>query len=178
MRQSYDSTDKSDVDAAAPAHRKMVFPLAAFAVGAIISILLFVFVKDNIEKEAQLRFERQSSDAKHVIEARIKSYFEVLHGLRALFSRSGSISRADFHNYVAALDLARRYPGFQGLNYAEYVTRDAKAKFEARVRRDTSLDPRGYPDFAIRPPGDRPEYYVVNYLDPMAGNERSFGLDI
>jgi diguanylate cyclase (GGDEF)-like protein len=158
--------------------RRLTIPIVALATGIVASVLLFFVVKDNVENEAQLRFERQASDAKHVIEARIKSYFDVLYGLRALFSKWDSISRAEFHQYVAALDLAHRYPGFQGLNYAEYVTHRNKAKFEARVRADRSLDPKGYPNFVIKPAGDRSEYYVLNYLEPMAANQYAFGLDI
>src|SRR4051812_32508494 len=158
--------------------KRLAFPIAALATGIVASVLLFLVVKENVENEARLRFERQASDAKHVIEARITSYFDVLYGMRALFSKWGSISRAEFHQYVAALDLAHRYPGFQGLNYAEYVTRQDKARFEARVRADKSLDKKGYPHFAIKPAGERTEYYVLNYLEPMAANQYAFGLDI
>ncbi|HZR70158.1 MAG TPA: CHASE domain-containing protein, partial [Burkholderiales bacterium] len=158
--------------------RSLLFPVAALVTGVVASVLLSQVVKENIENEAHLRFERQASDAKHVIEARIKSYFDVLYGLGALFSKSGTLSRAEFHQYVTALDLAHRYPGFQGLNYAEYVTRANKARFEARVRADTSLDSRGYPGFAIKPSGERADYYVLNYLEPMAANQYAFGLDI
>src|SRR6266853_1414034 len=157
---------------------KAFFPFLVLGIGIGLSILLHFVIKDNVQGEAQLRFERQASDAQHVIEARIKSYADVLHGLGALFNTSNSIPRAEFRRYVAALDLPNRYPGFQGLNYAEYVPHEAKARFEARVRRDTSLDPRGYPNFTIKPAGDRPEYFVLNYLEPLAGNELAFGLDI
>src|SRR5438128_2071538 len=157
---------------------KGFFPFLVLGIGIGLSILLHFVIKDNVQGEAQLRFERQASDAQHVIEARIKSYADVLHGLGALFNTSNSIPRAEFRRYVAALDLPNRYPGFQGLNYAEYVRSEAKARFEARVRRDTSLDPRGYPNFTIKPAGDRPEYFVLNYLEPLAGNELAFGLDL
>src|SRR6266705_1369283 len=169
----------SEFNKAANAPRgRTVFPFLALGIGIALSILLHFVIKDNVKGEAQLRFERQASDAQHVIEARIKSYADVLHGLGALFNTSNSIPRAEFRRYVAALDLPHRYPGFQGLNYAEYVPHEAKARFEARVRRDTSLDPRGYPNFTIKPAGDRPEYFVLNYLEPLAGNELAFGLDI
>ena len=157
---------------------KTLFPFLVLGIGVALSLLLHFVIRDNVKGEAQLRFERQASDAQHVIEARIKSYADVLHGLGALFNTSNSIPRAEFRRYVAALDLPHRYPGFQGLNYAEYVPHEAKARFEARVRRDTSLDPRGYPNFTIKPAGDRPEYFVLNYLEPLAGNELAFGLDI
>ncbi|MDY0107570.1 MAG: EAL domain-containing protein, partial [Giesbergeria sp.] len=45
-------------------------------------------------------------------------------------------------------------------------------------RADTSLRPEGYPGFAIHPPGERPEYFVADYLWPAEGNERIMGLDI
>src|SRR6266702_2321131 len=149
---------------------KAFFPLLVLGSGIALSILLHFVIKDNVEGEAQLRFERQASDAKHVIEARIHSYAEVMYGLRAMFSAS-SVSRTEFHRYVAGLDLAHRYPGFWGINYAEWIPNEAKARFEARVRKDTSLDPRGYPKFAIIPPGDRLEYYVLTYLEQPFGSK-------
>src|SRR6266702_2487457 len=119
-------------DATAP-RSKAFFPLLVLGSGIALSILLHFVIKDNVEGEAQLRFERQASDAKHVIEARIHSYADVMYGLRAMFSAS-SVSRTEFHRYVAGLELAHRYPGFWTFNYAEWVTHDAKVRFEGRVR--------------------------------------------
>src|SRR5258706_10228282 len=53
-----------------------------------------------------------------------------------------------------------------------------KPSFVGGVRRDTSIDPRGYPDFTIKPPGERDEYVAIKYLQPMAGNEAAMGLDL
>src|SRR5438093_717524 len=100
---------------------KAFFPLLVLGSGIALSILLHFVIKDNVEGEAQLRFERQASDAKHVIEQRVRSYTDVIYGLGALF-RSELVSRAQFHHYVSGLDLKHRYPGFQIINYAEYVT--------------------------------------------------------
>ena len=156
---------------------KTGFPYVVLTVGVALSIALHVVTKDNIESDAHLRFERQASDAQHVIAARIHSYADVMYGLRAMFS-AAPVTRTEFHRYVGALDISNKYPGFWSFNYAEYVPANAKAKLEARVRKDTSLDPRGYPSFKIVPPGDRPEYYVLTYIEPMVGNESVFGLDI
>ncbi|HET7201288.1 MAG TPA: EAL domain-containing protein [Burkholderiales bacterium] len=176
-----ESTDEREITAADKEVRvprsKAYFPFLVLVAGIALSILLHFVIRDNIQGEAQLRFERQASDAQHVISARIHSYADVMYGLRAMFSAS-PVSRTQFHRYVTGLDLAHRYPGFWGFNYAERVSQQDKAKFEERVRKDTSLDPRGYPNFAITPPGNRLEYYVLTYLEPMAGNERLLGLDI
>src|SRR6266705_7139599 len=157
---------------------KTLFPFLVLGIGVALSILLHFVIKDNVKGEAQLRFERQASDAQHNIDARVRSYVDVMYGLGALFRTSDSVSRAQFHRYVSGLDLSRRFPGFQIINYAEYVSDEFKSKFEARVKRDTSVDPRGYPNFAITPAGDRDGYYVLTYLEPMKGNEASFGLDM
>ena len=153
-------------------------PSLALVVGIAVSTVLFFVIKANIESEGKLRFERQASDAQHVIAARIHSYADVMYGLSALYSASYPVSRAEFNHYVTGLDLERRYPGFWTFNYAEYVPHEAKAKFLARVRKDTTLDARGYPKFEVKPAGDRSEYYVLTYVEPMAGNESVFGLDI
>jgi signal transduction histidine kinase/CheY-like chemotaxis protein len=155
----------------------MRLPLLALALGAVSSLTLFLFVRDSIENEARMRFDRQASDARHAIAARIQSYADVIYGLRSLYSAS-PVTRAAFHRYVTSLELADRYPGYWTFNYAEYVPHQAKAGFVASVRKDASLDPRGYPEFAVVPPGARPDYYVLTYVEPMAGNEPFFGLDI
>jgi CHASE1-domain containing sensor protein len=53
-----------------------------------------------------------------------------------------------------------------------------KQDFERAVRTDTSLDPAGYPAFAIRPAGERPEYFVADYLWPFESSRAVHGLDI
>jgi signal transduction histidine kinase len=146
-------------------------------IGVPASLLLFTIVRDAVDDVAQLRFDRLASDARHVIQARIDSYGEILYGLAALFTSQGSVSRLDFHRYVESLDLKNRFPGFDVVNYAAYVRAENKRHFEETVRRDTSLDPRGYPTFAIKPPGERFEYFVLVYVEPMAGFEFAFGLD-
>lgn len=131
-----------------------------------------------MEDVARLRFERQASDAKSVIENRIHSYANVLYGLKGLFATRETITRVEFRRFVESLDLKERYPGFDVVNFAAYVPASEAERFIDSVRRDTSLVPDGYPAFTIKPPGLRPEYFVVAYLEPMAGYEFAFGRDL
>ena len=146
--------------------------------GVLASILLFSVIRDAVEKVARLRFEREASDANSIVEDRIHFYADVLYGLRALFRSQGPVTRNQFHQFVESLDLKHRYPGFDVVNFAAYVPGKNRKQFEGSVRRDTSLLPEGYPNFAIKPPGDRPEYFVISYLEPMANFEFAFGLDL
>ncbi len=155
-----------------------VLPWLVLAIGIPASFFLFTLIRDSVENIARLRFEREVKDANSIIEGRLRSYSDVLYALRALFAGEDPVDRLRFHRFVESLDLKHRYPGFDSLNYAAYVLAQNKKRFEEAVRRDTSLDPRGYPKFAIKPPGERSEYYVIVYLQPMAGYEFAFGLDM
>ena len=155
-----------------------IFPWIVLAVGILASFLVFSIIRDSVEHVARLRFEREADDANRVIENRIRFYNNILYGLRALFATQGPISRLQFHNFVTSLDLKDRYPGFDLVNYAAYVRAKDRKRFEETLRRDTSRVPEGYPQFTIKPPGGRPEYYVMVYLEPMEGFEFAFGLDL
>jgi len=148
------------------------------AIAIVASILLWRMIRDNIESAAEERFEHQVTEAKQIIERRILSYAEILFGARALFATHSHVSRVQFHDFVESLNLKSRFPGFDSLNYSAYVHAEDKQRFVESVRRDTSVDPKGYPQFKIKPPGDRSEYYVLVYLEPMTGFEFAFGLDI
>jgi signal transduction histidine kinase len=158
--------------------RKLVVPLSIFGVGIALSVALFAYVRDDLGRDGQLRFERQAADATHIIEKRLRSYVDVTYGLRALFAAREKVSRAEFHHFVQSLDVKQSYPGFEVLNFARYIRAGEKQALEAEVRRDTSLDPQGYPDFSIKPPGNRSDYEVLIYLEPMEGNAFAFGRDI
>jgi len=155
-----------------------VLPWLVLALGIAGSFFLFKFIQDSVENVARLRFEREAKDANGTIEDRLRSYSDVLYALRALFAGEDPVDRLRFHRFIESLELKHRYPGFISLNYAAYIPARDKKRFEEAVRRDTSLSRRGYPEFAIKPPGERPEYYAIVYLEPMAGYEFAFGLDL
>jgi signal transduction histidine kinase len=155
-----------------------LLPWLILLIGISASLLMFSVVRHAIEDVARLRFERQARDAVAVIEERIQFYSDILYGLRALFASQGPVNRLQFHRFVQSLDLKQRFPGFDVVNYAVRVPARDKARFEESVRNDKSLDPRGYPGFAIKPAGNRAEYYVMAYVEPMAGFEFAFGRDL
>jgi signal transduction histidine kinase len=160
------------------ARPRILLPWVVLAVGIPLSVLLASLVRESLENVARLRFERQTSEAKAVIEERIHSYADILYGLKAHFASLDNASRLQFHRFVESLDLPNRYPGFDVVSYAVYVPLKDKEKFENAVRNDKSLEAKGYPRFAINPPGIRPEYYVIAYVEPMQGFDFAFGLDM
>jgi len=148
------------------------------ALGLTFSVLALFLLKARIESEARLRFDNNVMSVSYAIQSRIWSYYDVLYGVQGLFKVSDAVTRADFRKYASSLNLRERYPGFQVLSFSRYLQRTEIKDYEERVRRDTSIVAAGYPDFKVKPPGDRAEYYVVDYIEPMAGNDNAFGFDL
>src|SRR5882762_2005454 len=134
-----------------PIFHSTVLPWLVLILGIASSFFLFVLTRNSVEDVARLRFEREAKDANSIIEGRLRSYSDVLYALRAVFASEDPVDRLRFHRFVESLDLKQRYPGFISLNYSKYVLAQDKKRFEEAVRRDTSFNPRGYPQFAIKP---------------------------
>ena len=154
---------------------------AAFIVlglGLVISFGAWRFTEERVGGETIAEFQQKSARAVEAIDRRIQDNINLLIGLRGLFNASDQVTREEFRLYLSGFKLERRHSGVRVASYSHRLTRAEKTAFEQRVRRDTSINPRGYPDFAIKPPGERDEYLVIEYLQPMAGNEAALGLDL
>ncbi len=152
--------------------------VAVLAIGVALSAAAAYLVAGQVAREARLTFEADVGDAQDAIASRVRAYSDLLLGIRGLFFAENAVGRDEFRRYIENLDLNHRYPGIQVIHYSRRVTAAQRPAFEAMVRADTSVESRGYPKFAINPPGDRPEYVIVQYVEPMAGNEAALGLDL
>ncbi len=142
------------------------------------SLVLCLLVEQTITNRSRAEFDYHVDNAQISIQNRVRSYVDVLRSSAALFYTADRISREQFHNYVTELDLQQTFPGITNLNFAQLVTPEEKAAFEASVRSDRSLDSRGYPNFTVRPAGERREYHVLTFVEPLETNRVSFGWDI
>ena len=161
------------------AHGLSRIPLAAIvlAAGVALSALAWHLVDQQAEREARGRFQALVTEARAQLQARVQSYYGVLNGLRGLFQAEPDLGRVAFHRYVASLAADGQGLEVRAISFVRRVAHAEKAAFEARVRRDTSVSPSGYPAFTIRPPGERAEYVVVTYVDPP-DTSAGLGLDV
>lgn len=158
--------------------RQLCLPLVVLFIGALLSVALGVVAHQEIARSAQQRFDAVAADVARKVEGRFDDYVAVLMGLRARFNTPKGLTRSEFRDYVAGLDLARTHPGFQVLNYAPYVTAADRQRFEEQMRLDASLDGGVAAKFSIYPPGDRADYYPLTLVEPLAGNEALLGRDL
>ena len=150
--------------------------VALFGLGG--SVLLGRQQAASAEQVAQARFTQAATALTEALARRLDTYTEIAFGLRGLFVVDPGVGRRAFDEAVGRLDLQSRVPEVLNVAFTRYLQAADRQAFERQVRADTSMDPRGYPGFAIRPPGERSEYFVADYLWPMADNIQVHGLDI
>ncbi|TFW19883.1 response regulator, partial [Massilia arenosa] len=149
------------------------------ALALAVGLGLYMGAARTVEDDAQQRFDAVTRSAQYSLSARIRSYTDVVRGVVALFQAADEpVTRAQFHRYVEGLGVHEHFPAIETLNYAIAVHDSEREAFIAAVRKGRSLDPQGYPDFTIKPPGQRPGYTVLTYIEPMAPLKEKFGVDI
>jgi diguanylate cyclase (GGDEF)-like protein len=132
----------------------------------------------EVQQEARSSVEAVAVGVASDVQSRIRAYGDVLYAIRGLFDASDKVTRDEFHQFAQALSLGERYPGATNISFAPRVPHAKKLQFERAVRAETSPLVKGLPEFAIKPPGERPEYVVLTYVEPMGKNVAAWGLDL
>ncbi|NTW86333.1 MAG: hypothetical protein HGB30_09250, partial [Holophagaceae bacterium] len=114
--------------------------------------------------------ERHSQEAQVRIETRLRSYERSLLAARSHFQATPTVTRQSFATFMAGLDLE---PGMQAIGFATLVPAGEKDRHQRELRA------QGFPDYQIRPAGDREVTCPVIYLEPFRDrNLRALGFDM
>lgn len=125
------------------------------------------------EKSAQQQFELYARDAVGSIEDRLRQREQILLGAAALFEATGSVDRAAWHDYIERLALKDNQPQMQGVGFSQVIKQADLPSHISAIRAE------GFPAYTVYPPGKRPLYAPVVYLEPFSGsNLAAFGYDM
>lgn len=154
--------------------RTIAFPILLVLLTGLIAIYFLQNAAFNAARQTQQdNFDYQAREAVLRIEQRLAAYEQVLRGARGLYAASKEVDRNDFHDYASALNLARGYPGIQGIGFSLIIPPTEKAGHIEAIREE------GFPEYTLRPEGVRDLYTSTVYLEPFAGlNLRAFGYDM
>lgn len=148
-------------------------PGLVFVLGLLLSSLLYKLSADNIEERKRAYFDFRVREAVELIEGRMRTYQQVLRGVSGMFDTHAKVDRTQFHRYIERQALAEFFPGIQGVGYAQRVDPQDLARHTAAVRAE------GFASYAVHPPGPRPLYGPIVYIEPFTGrNLRAFGFDM
>ncbi|MTW10821.1 PAS domain S-box protein [Pseudoduganella eburnea] len=150
----------------------------AFIVGICVTVWVCLFVMNVQDRQASEAFQRDTQKIARDTQTRLQTYFDMLLSIKGVFAVHENVTRVEFSRYVRELDLKRRYPGFQAIQFVRRVRSAQLDAYTAFIRADDSLQSGGYPDYKVHPASVRPEHFIIEYNEPMKGNENAFGLDL
>ncbi|WP_299706380.1 CHASE domain-containing protein [uncultured Pontibacter sp.] len=153
--------------------REYLIAIASF----LLIFLLTLFIYSETRKKALERneklFELKAAQATQALDLRMRDYMQILVGAKALFVASDTVSREDWAQYYATLNLEENYPGIQGVGYTHFIHPN---RLDAHIRR---IRKEGFRDYSVRPEGDRSMYTAIVYIEPFDDrNKRAFGYDM
>ena len=150
----------------------------AFAFGICITIWTCFIVVDAQDVQIRSNFARDTEKVATDTSARLRTYFDMLLSLKGLFAVTGEVDREQFARFVQQLRLTERYPGFRAIQFVRAVPGADLAGFTADVRKQAGVGIAGVPTFTVHPTLQRDEHFVIEFNEPMKGNENAFGLDL
>ncbi|RON50028.1 ATPase [Pseudomonas frederiksbergensis] len=126
-------------------------------------------------QQAQEAIAAATEDAAELVLTRLDLYQYGLRGARGAVLTAGEhgISREVFDRYHQTRDLASEFPGASALGFIRRVPERDESEFLNKARAD------GKADFTIRQFSPHSgERYIVQYVEPIEGNQPAIGLDI
>lgn len=148
-------------------------PLIVLLLGAWVTFALWRVETQEAEALVQTKTLARVQEVTVAIQNRMTAYEQVLRGGASLIATLGTVTRDQWHDYVAQLKVQHNYPGFQGIGYAAHVPAARKEAFVQHQRL------QGLSSYDIRPPGERDTYAPVTYLEPRSErNLKAHGFDM
>ena len=145
----------------------------ALVAGLVVTMFASLYIKAIVEAAAQREFDFTCNEMRLNIETRLRACATILLSGAALFDASETVSREAWRAFTQRLQLQQNLPGIQGVGFALSIPRDQLNQHVQAIRSE------GFPDYQVRPAGDRKTYSSIIYLEPFSDrNLRAFGYDM
>jgi PAS domain S-box-containing protein len=157
--------------------RRYLLTALAMSVGLAITVTSFSTAQQLERLRAERDFDSLADERVRAVAQTMNAYVLDIFATRALFDASEFVSRSEFKRFVSVL--RERQSGIRALEWIPRVAERDLASYEAAARKDgyAFLVRRLHSDKAG--PRDRnTDFYPVFYVEPYAGNEAAFGIDL
>jgi len=152
--------------------RRAWVPWALLATVSLASVLAANYVAESARDRDLLRFEAAAEQAHEAIRDRIEASIGLLRATSGLFA-AAEVDRRLFNAYVERLELARRYPGLQGIGFSRRLRAGERDALPERMRA------QGFAGFRHWPEHQGAEQHAVLYLEPYdERNLAALGFDM
>ncbi|MDB5761911.1 MAG: hypothetical protein JWQ21_906, partial [Herminiimonas sp.] len=163
-------------------HGRLSFPVAVPALSALlmglsVTAMLCAWVYRQEQNMQALDFEQRANARVAAVRSGMANVVQMLEVVNQSFITFEPVSREQFQTLTHPL--LARYPYIQALSFQRLISKAQRPAYETRMR-------RRHPDFSITEMIDgkliqaraKDDHRVVDYIEPMAGNEAALGLDV
>jgi len=154
-------------------------PAAVLMMGVAVAAGAFMIERQKLSHLDDVRFEQLIQTASDRVRERMAIYTNALRAGASMYQASERVSRKEWQEFAASMQLIERYPGVQGMGVMVPVQPDRVQEFLVWERFDgaPSLELKSYPD-VTNPRRADDEHFVVLYLEPAARNAPYLGADM
>ena len=145
---------------------------------SVVGTLAYLVTAGSIESDVRARFLNDAKYVQSVINVRVKSYTDLLRATRSMIKSSDVLTHSQFHEYVRGLEVPLNFPAVDYINFAVYVPEYRHKAFVSDMRADVAHILGKRTELDIRPPGPRPSYLVVRFIEPDAPSASLYGVDL
>lgn len=151
--------------------------LVALTAGLIGTAIMFAALRQLEHDKVELEFRQRANLRIVAVHQQLEETVQVLKVLNQFFATVGSVTREQFQAFTEPL--LQRHPYVQAFNFHRFVSNEERPEYETAMRKI-------YPDFEIKQLRDgrlvsaaiAERHLLVDYIEPMHGNEAAFGLDV
>jgi len=142
--------------------------------GCAVTGLLFIAVSALEYGKMELSYQQRGHIRAAAIRRGMDDTQELVSILNGLFKSMGVVDRAQFASFTRPL--LERYPFVQAFNFHRVMDDQQARSHQAAMQ-------QYYPGYQLHDGGNlplasRPQHVIVDYLEPLEGNEAAFGLDV
>ncbi|MDX2258407.1 MAG: CHASE domain-containing protein [Hyphomicrobiaceae bacterium] len=148
--------------------------LIVLALSLTASVLVWGYAHSLVREAGREQFVGITRSFVGEVGRTMTAYEQLLRGGAALFHTTGQfVTRKKFQLYIQSLDTQSRFPGLQGIGFAQVLAPGEVRSHIAQVRRD------GHPGYRVWPEGERETYTAIRYIEPFDEmNRRALGFDM
>ena len=149
--------------------------LAVFLAGLLVTAQIARYTQASEDEMDRIDFEFHCKEVESEVLNRLQDCEAILRSGVAFFAHGPEqVTRDEWRRFIADQTRAgARWSGIQGVGFTQAMARADLPRHIAALRAE------GFPDYQVRPAGDRETYSAIIYLEPFADrNLRALGYDM
>lgn len=139
----------------------------------MISAAATLYMKASVERIAALQFTSHCHEMQNTITEKLADYALLLQSGVGLFNAYEVVTREEWRLFTKSHKIEKQLPGILGLGFSLLIPPAELTRHTHEIRSE------GFPEYTLRPGGDRGIYSSIIYLEPFSGrNLLAFGYDM